>query len=74
MWQGGHVAKQMASSNALAGLGSHLKLSLYRLRSLQNEGEPVLRLYKSVSRKLELKLKLLLASVWGTRSLFTDLF
>jgi len=43
LWQGGHAAKQMATSNALAGLGSHLKLSLYRLRSqarsLQNEGD-----------------------------------
>jgi hypothetical protein len=40
--QGGHAAKQMAASNAVAGLGSHLKLSLYRLRlhalGLQNEG------------------------------------
>lgn len=44
MWQGGHAAKQMASSNALAGLGSHLKLSLHRLRSLHYEGESVLRL------------------------------
>lgn len=46
--QGGHVAKQMATSNALAGLGSHLKLSLHRLlrsqalSSLQNEGNCVL--------------------------------
>lgn len=46
--QGGHAAKQMAASKALAGLGSHLKLSLYRLRlqalSRPNEGNCVLRL------------------------------
>ncbi|KAG0616221.1 hypothetical protein M758_5G099600 [Ceratodon purpureus] len=44
--EGGHAAKLMATSNSLAGLGSHLKLSLYRLRlqalSLQNEGRTLL--------------------------------
>ncbi|XP_024378102.1 ATP-dependent zinc metalloprotease FTSH 5, mitochondrial [Physcomitrium patens] len=42
MQEGGHAAKQMAKSNVRAGLGSYLRLSLYRLRShsagLQNEG------------------------------------
>lgn len=41
--QGAHTAKYMATSSALAGLGSHLRLSLYQLRlealGLRNEGE-----------------------------------
>lgn len=44
--EGGHAAKQMVTPNALAGLGSHLKLSLHRFRSqarsLQNEGRTLL--------------------------------
>lgn len=43
LFQGSHVSKQLATSNALAGLGSHLKLSLYQLRlqaiSIENEGD-----------------------------------
>lgn len=46
MHEGSHVSKQLATSNALAGLGSHLKLSLYQLRlqaiSIENEGRRLL--------------------------------
>jgi hypothetical protein len=57
--QGGHAAKQMAASNAVAGLGSHLKLSLYRLRlhalGLQNEGSCHIMKYTGMYSSVRLR-------------------